>query len=210
MTRRPLALIAGAGIGGLGGRHCVAACRLGHPDLRAGRDAAGDRVCPRPRAECGRRAARARRRRSHRQRTASPRRPWRCGTWTAASSGVSAAACRIGRQGDVPSVILRPVLHGGLLEALGPDAVEVNHAAVAFHLEGTRVRLELEDGTSATGDILIGADGVGSVIRAQVASRRSAGTSERLLRRARRVARHRRSLAGCRRSGISGAVWNPA
>ncbi len=31
-----------------------------------------------------------------------------------------------------------------------------------------RVRLELEDGTSATGDILIGADGVGSVIRAQL------------------------------------------
>ena len=71
-------------------------------------------------------------------------------------------------KGDVPSVILRPVLHGGLLEALGPDAVEVNHAAAAFHLDGTRVRLELEDGTSASGDILIGADGVGSVIRAQL------------------------------------------
>ncbi len=35
-------------------------------------------------------------------------------------------------KGDVPSVILRPVLHGGLLEALGPDAVEVNHAAVGL------------------------------------------------------------------------------
>ena len=71
-------------------------------------------------------------------------------------------------KGDVPSVILRPVLHSGLLDALGPDAVEVNHAAVGFHLDGTRVRLDLANGASATGDILIGADGVGSVIRAQL------------------------------------------
>jgi 2-polyprenyl-6-methoxyphenol hydroxylase-like FAD-dependent oxidoreductase len=70
--------------------------------------------------------------------------------------------------GDVPSLILRPVLHRALLDALGPDAVEANHAAVGFQLEGTRVRLELADGTSATGDILIGADGVASVIRAKL------------------------------------------
>lgn len=70
-------------------------------------------------------------------------------------------------KGDVPSVILRPVLHSGLLDALGPDAVEVNHAAVGFHLDGTGVRLALANGTGATGDVLIGADGVGSVIRAQ-------------------------------------------
>lgn len=71
-------------------------------------------------------------------------------------------------RGEVPSVILRPVLHSALLHALGPDAVEVNHAAVRFHADGPRVRLELADGTSAIGDILIGADGVGSVIRAQL------------------------------------------
>ena len=71
-------------------------------------------------------------------------------------------------QGDLPRLILRPVLHGGLLDALGPDAVEVNHAAVGFSLDGPRVRLELANGTSATGDILIGADGVASIIRAQL------------------------------------------
>lgn len=71
-------------------------------------------------------------------------------------------------QSDLPRLILRPVLHSGLLDALGPDAVEVNRAAGGFHLDGTRVRLELSNGTSATGDILVGADGVGSVIRAQL------------------------------------------
>ena len=71
-------------------------------------------------------------------------------------------------KGDVPNLIRRPVLHRGLLDALGPGAVEVNQAAVAFHLDGPRVRLELANGTSAIGDILIGADGVGSVVRAQL------------------------------------------
>jgi 2-polyprenyl-6-methoxyphenol hydroxylase-like FAD-dependent oxidoreductase len=71
-------------------------------------------------------------------------------------------------KGDVPSVILRPLLHRALLDALGPDAVGLNRAAVGFRADEARVRLELDDGTSATGDILVGADGVGSVIRAQL------------------------------------------
>jgi 2-polyprenyl-6-methoxyphenol hydroxylase-like FAD-dependent oxidoreductase len=70
--------------------------------------------------------------------------------------------------GDLPSVVLRPVLHGALLEALEPCAVEVNRAAVRFDADDRRVRLELADGTSVVGDILIGADGVGSTIRAQL------------------------------------------
>jgi len=70
--------------------------------------------------------------------------------------------------GDRPSIILRPTLHGVLLDALPPGAVEVNRAAVRFDAGGTPVRLELADGTSATGDILVGADGIGSAIRAQL------------------------------------------
>ena len=70
------------------------------------------------------------------------------------------------RKGDLPSVILRPVLHRALLGALGPDVVELNQAAVGFRVGGTRVTIELENGATATGDILAGADGVGSVIRA--------------------------------------------
>jgi 2-polyprenyl-6-methoxyphenol hydroxylase-like FAD-dependent oxidoreductase len=70
--------------------------------------------------------------------------------------------------GELPRVILRPTLHAALLDALGPDSVEVNHAAMAFGAEGTRVRLEMANGTTAAGDILVGADGVGSVVRAQL------------------------------------------
>ena len=70
--------------------------------------------------------------------------------------------------GDLPSVILRPVLHRALLDAVGPVAVELNHAAVGFRPDGRRVALELDNGTTATGDIVVGADGVGSIIRAQL------------------------------------------
>jgi 2-polyprenyl-6-methoxyphenol hydroxylase-like FAD-dependent oxidoreductase len=70
--------------------------------------------------------------------------------------------------GDVPRVILRPALHGVLLDALAGTVVEVNRAAVRFNVEGPRVRLKLADGTSAVGDILVGADGVGSTIRAEL------------------------------------------
>jgi 2-polyprenyl-6-methoxyphenol hydroxylase-like FAD-dependent oxidoreductase len=71
-------------------------------------------------------------------------------------------------RGDTPSVILRPVLHGALLDALDPGVVETNRAAVRFSADGTRVRLELADGTNAVGDILVGADGVASTLRAQL------------------------------------------
>lgn len=72
------------------------------------------------------------------------------------------------RKGDVPSVILRPVLHRALLDAVGPEAIELNRSVSGFRLDDARVRVALQDGTSATGDILVGADGVGSIIRAQL------------------------------------------
>jgi 2-polyprenyl-6-methoxyphenol hydroxylase-like FAD-dependent oxidoreductase len=71
-------------------------------------------------------------------------------------------------RGDLPSVVLRPVLHGALLAAMNPETVEVDRDVVGFELDGPRVRLKIADGTSTTGDILIGADGVGSTIRAQL------------------------------------------
>jgi 2-polyprenyl-6-methoxyphenol hydroxylase-like FAD-dependent oxidoreductase len=70
--------------------------------------------------------------------------------------------------GDLPSIILRPALHGTLLEALDATVVEVNRAAVRFESDGPHVRLDLADGTSAVGDVLVGADGVGSTIRTQL------------------------------------------
>ena len=68
--------------------------------------------------------------------------------------------------GNDPTVIaLRPVVHGALLNAVGPDALVLASRAVGFETRGGRVTLRLDDGRTATGDVLIGADGVGSVIR---------------------------------------------
>lgn len=60
---------------------------------------------------------------------------------------------------------LRPALHGALLEATEPKTLALSSEAVGFEVTRTGVVLTLKDGRSETGDILIGADGVGSVIR---------------------------------------------
>ena len=65
-----------------------------------------------------------------------------------------------------PSVVaLRPVLHGALLNAIEMDALVLSSQAVAFEVNHAGVLLMLKDGRTASGDILIGADGLGSVIR---------------------------------------------
>lgn len=60
---------------------------------------------------------------------------------------------------------LRPALHGSLLDAVGMDAIALSSAATGFTSLGDRVSLQLADGTSVEGDLLVGADGFGSVIR---------------------------------------------
>jgi 2-polyprenyl-6-methoxyphenol hydroxylase-like FAD-dependent oxidoreductase len=71
---------------------------------------------------------------------------------------------------DQLRLILRRALHSALLDGLARQGVvpEVNRGALRFTGEGTRVRLILSDGTSAEGDVVVGADGVGSTIRAQL------------------------------------------
>jgi 2-polyprenyl-6-methoxyphenol hydroxylase-like FAD-dependent oxidoreductase len=64
--------------------------------------------------------------------------------------------------------ILRPVLHGALLDAVGLASVDLASPAVGFvgHPEGVHVKLA--DGRTPEGHLLVGADGVASVIRAQL------------------------------------------
>jgi len=52
---------------------------------------------------------------------------------------------------------------------LKPDVVHLDHRVVGFEETGDGVRLDFADGTSARGDLLIGADGLKSVVRAQIA-----------------------------------------
>ena len=76
----------------------------------------------------------------------------------------------LSRISNMPRVVLRPVLHGALLQALRSRGVSVegNRTAVGFEQNDSRVRLRFADGTDAEGGILVGADGVGSTIRAQL------------------------------------------
>jgi 2-polyprenyl-6-methoxyphenol hydroxylase-like FAD-dependent oxidoreductase len=63
---------------------------------------------------------------------------------------------------------LRPALHGALLDAVGSDAIELSTAAIGFAVSRGRVTVQVRSGTRddvVEGDVLVGADGVGSVIR---------------------------------------------
>jgi len=65
-----------------------------------------------------------------------------------------------------PMVIaLRPALHGALLEAVGTDALALGREAIGFTVNGGRVTLQGTDGDLGEGDLLVGADGVGSIVR---------------------------------------------
>ena len=64
-------------------------------------------------------------------------------------------------------VALRPDLHGALLEAVGAageDALQLSSDVVSFAQHGRRVTLTLANGQTDSGDILVGADGVRSVV----------------------------------------------
>jgi len=66
---------------------------------------------------------------------------------------------------EPPVVVLRPILHGALLEAVGSDSLVLGKGALAFEHRDAGVLLKLTDGTTVHGNVLIGADGVGSIVR---------------------------------------------
>ena len=70
-----------------------------------------------------------------------------------------------GTLGGPVVMALRPALHGALLDAVGLEAISLESHAVGYTLEGDRVILQMVDGRVAAGDLLIGADGIGSAIR---------------------------------------------
>ncbi|MEZ5319293.1 MAG: FAD-dependent monooxygenase [Vicinamibacterales bacterium] len=79
------------------------------------------------------------------------------------------------RQLDVGSVrdvlgedsvcLLRPVLHGALLDAVGMDALELGCEASGVEARPGGAALVLADGRAIEADVVIGADGVGSAVR---------------------------------------------
>ena len=65
-------------------------------------------------------------------------------------------------------IAMRTALYGSLLDAVAADTVTSGSEATGFTIHGRRVTLHLAGGSSAEGDLLIGADGVHSVIRRQL------------------------------------------
>ncbi|MDX3905142.1 MAG: FAD-dependent monooxygenase [Pigmentiphaga sp.] len=92
-------------------------------------------------------------------------RVWNSGkTWPLFNLGAES----IERYGVPYLMMHRADLHKILLESvlkLKPDACEINSRAVSFEQDGSGVTLQLEDGRSVAGDVLIGADGLHSNIR---------------------------------------------
>jgi 2-polyprenyl-6-methoxyphenol hydroxylase-like FAD-dependent oxidoreductase len=63
-------------------------------------------------------------------------------------------------------VTLRPALHGTLLDAVGSQGLVLGREARGCTLTPTGATVDLADGGAVHGDIVVGADGVGSVVRA--------------------------------------------
>jgi 2-polyprenyl-6-methoxyphenol hydroxylase-like FAD-dependent oxidoreductase len=78
----------------------------------------------------------------------------------------AASAARL--LGEDAYCILRPVLHGRLLDAVGIDALRLGRAVTGFRRDGDEVVVEGEDGVAERARLLVGADGVGSAIRRQL------------------------------------------
>jgi 2-polyprenyl-6-methoxyphenol hydroxylase-like FAD-dependent oxidoreductase len=70
--------------------------------------------------------------------------------------------------GKINMVVHRAELLAQLLKTLGEDRVQLGATCVGFTQDATGVSARFADGLEARGDMLIGADGIHSVIRAQL------------------------------------------
>jgi 2-polyprenyl-6-methoxyphenol hydroxylase-like FAD-dependent oxidoreductase len=70
--------------------------------------------------------------------------------------------------GSVPMGVMRPALYHLLLNALAPDTVQTSKKFEFFSTTAETVTAHFEGGTSQTGDVLIGADGIHSRVRKQL------------------------------------------
>ncbi len=73
---------------------------------------------------------------------------------------------RLQRELGAPLVCIhRAKLQAILLERAGPEHVRLGRAVTAFQDSGQGVTVTLSDGSTATGDVLVGADGLRSAVR---------------------------------------------
>ncbi|MEO0540600.1 MAG: FAD-dependent urate hydroxylase HpxO [Cyanobacteria bacterium P01_A01_bin.105] len=74
----------------------------------------------------------------------------------------------IDRVGQSPYPVARTDLQQLLLDAVGADRVQLNQRCVAIEQTDTQATAIFEDGHRATGDVVVGADGTHSIIRAHI------------------------------------------
>lgn len=75
----------------------------------------------------------------------------------------------LARLGTISTVVHRAELHTALLNACGSENLRLGTTCIGFRQETDRVYALLADGEEVPGDLLIGADGIHSAIRTQVA-----------------------------------------
>lgn len=66
---------------------------------------------------------------------------------------------------ETMAMALRPVVHGALIDAVGIDTITLGNAVVGFTQTEDDVAVTTADGARVEGDVLVGADGVRSVVR---------------------------------------------
>jgi salicylate hydroxylase len=110
-------------------------------------------------------------------------------------------------------MVHRGDFHAVLLEAVrqaDPDAIRAGNGCVGFEQTAHRVTLHLADGEAATGDVLIGADGVHSRIRQQMFGEGKARFTGIMAWRGlvpmERLPPHQRRLVGANWMGVGGHV----
>ena len=75
----------------------------------------------------------------------------------------------VGRELGAPVLCVRRLnLQRVLADAFGPESVRLGVACTGFADEGDHVAARLSDGTEERGDVLVGADGLSSAVRAQL------------------------------------------
>lgn len=107
-------------------------------------------------------------------------------------------------------MVHRGDFHAVLLRAVPPGTIRTGTAATGFTQSGTSVTLHLANGESATGDVLIGADGVHSAIRQQMFGQGKARFTGIMAWRGlvpmERLPPHQRRLVGANWLGVGGHV----
>jgi 2-polyprenyl-6-methoxyphenol hydroxylase-like FAD-dependent oxidoreductase len=72
------------------------------------------------------------------------------------------------REGELQLGVVRRALHRVLVDAAGDGTLVAGKTCVGFQEGGSSVTASFEDGTTASGSLLLGADGLRSIVRAQL------------------------------------------